>query len=287
MTMDEIIRRLTALERRVPDPIGGIAGSPGMSTAFGAASVNYRDRFPAVLTSSFDTSTGYSWSRLILDRSLSSPSVVEINTPQSGEFAFTPDNDETLTVGDRGWLEADPNAGGWLFLRSGGYEGGGAFEYGSDTGSGSSFMDSYTSGSPLTVAEVTLPGAGVYYLWWRASGEMDVTALGSAPAAAARLRGHLSHTGSTLRSGYITPLSYASIGDIVCVSAVDVITYGTNFVGCVTGFDVSGSGGVKVQLLCYHDPGSATVGTGSGRPKLQSGSSGGVTPEVGYFKLAD
>lgn len=282
MTMDEIIRRLTALERRVPDPIGGIAGSPGMSTAFGAASVNYRDRFPAVLTSSFDTSTGYSWSRLILDRSLSSPSVVETNTPQSGEFAFTPDNDETLTVGDRGWLEADPNAGGWLFLRSGGYEGGAALEYGSDTGSGASFMDSYTSGSPLTVAEVTLPGAGVYYLWWRASGEIYCTDAGSA-----RLMGALTHTGSTIRSGFITPLNYASLATICQAYSANVVTKSSQYVGCHMGLDLSGGGPITVKLQAWYQNDGGTLGTSGGSPKIYTGASGMNTPEVGYIRLAD
>lgn len=127
MTQSELERRLLALERRLPG--SGTYGSPGVSTAFGAAGTNYRDRFPAVLTSTFDGLTGYDWERLVLDRSTSSPSVVAVTDPQSGSYAFTPDNDETLPAGVRGWLEADPNAGGWLFVLSG--------DGGTDTAAGS------------------------------------------------------------------------------------------------------------------------------------------------------
>ena len=103
-----------ALERQVASR--GAAGAPGLSTAFGAGSVSYRDRFPAILTSTFNSTTGYSWERLVLDTTVTPAAVVEVGSPQTGSYAFTSDNNETLTVGTRGWLEADPNAGGWIFL---------------------------------------------------------------------------------------------------------------------------------------------------------------------------
>lgn len=117
MTQAELERRLLALERRVPGGTGsGYAVPPGLSTLFGVATQNYRDRFPAILTSTFDSTTGYSWARLVLDRTASSPGLVEVANPQAGAYAFTPSNNQDLQIGDRGWLEADPNAAGWIFL---------------------------------------------------------------------------------------------------------------------------------------------------------------------------
>ena len=117
--MTDLERRVADLERRVPGARSAL-GTPGTSTAFGAAAGVYRDRFPAELTSTFDPSAGYSWERVVLDRTLANPEVVAATAPQSGAYAFTPDNDESLAAGTRGWLEADPNAGGWLFLSAGG-----------------------------------------------------------------------------------------------------------------------------------------------------------------------
>ena len=116
MTQAELERRLLALERRVPGSTGVFAVPPGVSTIFGVASQHYRDRFPAILTSTFDSTTGYSWARLVLDRTTQTPSLVEVTDPQAGAYAFTPNNSQDLQIGDRGWLEADPNAGGWIFL---------------------------------------------------------------------------------------------------------------------------------------------------------------------------
>ena len=116
MTDSELHYRLAAIESRL---LGmGAAGSPGISAAFGASAVVYRDRFPARLTSTFDAATGYDWERLVLDRSTapSAPTVATVSGPETGSYAFTPDNNEDLAVGQRGWLEADPNAGGWLFI---------------------------------------------------------------------------------------------------------------------------------------------------------------------------
>ncbi len=116
MTQSEMERRIADLERRIAG--GGLCGQPGLSTLFGTTSVAYRDRFPARITSTFDAADGYSWERLFLTLG-SASSVVTALGPQSGDHAFTPDNDETLEVGDRGWLEADPTAAGWIFLKMG------------------------------------------------------------------------------------------------------------------------------------------------------------------------
>lgn len=114
MTQAEVERRILELERKLAG--GGTCGQPGLSTLFGQTSVALRDRFPVVLTSTFDATTGYSWERLFLTTGDGTSTVTTATDPQSGSFAFTPDNNEDLSVGDRGWLEADPNAGGWVFL---------------------------------------------------------------------------------------------------------------------------------------------------------------------------
>jgi hypothetical protein len=117
MTQADLERRLLALERHTAGR--GTTGAVGLSSALGAASTNYRDHFPVILTSTFDSLTGYDWDRLILDRGDSLTSVVEVDEPQSGSYAVTIDNNEGLTVGTRGWLMVDPNAGGWILLVAG------------------------------------------------------------------------------------------------------------------------------------------------------------------------
>lgn len=116
MTQAELERRLLELERKVTG--SGTCGSPGFSTLFGVPSNSYRDRFPVELTSSFDATTGYDWQRLFLTVG-NSPPVDTATEPQEGSYAFAPDNDETFSPGDRGWLEADPTAAGWFFLKGG------------------------------------------------------------------------------------------------------------------------------------------------------------------------
>lgn len=103
-------RRLAALEQRTP---AGVM----TSTAFGAGwSRPWQVGFAAVLTSAFDTLTGYSWERRVLDRDPLAPGVADAAFPEAGQFAFTPANDTTLDAGTPGWLEVDAQAGGYLFL---------------------------------------------------------------------------------------------------------------------------------------------------------------------------
>jgi hypothetical protein len=115
MTQAELERRVLDLERKLAG--GGTCGQPGLSTLYGVTSVAYRDRFPVELTSSFDATTGYDWERVFLTVASGASTVTTATGPQSGSYAFTPDNDESLTAGARGWLEADPTAAGWLFLK--------------------------------------------------------------------------------------------------------------------------------------------------------------------------
>src|SRR5262245_57750761 len=74
--------------------------------------------FPVELTSTFDSLTGYDWKRLV--KAGSSANV--INQPilqQTGQFAVTPDGNQSLGPGDCGWIEPDPAAGGWFFIHTG------------------------------------------------------------------------------------------------------------------------------------------------------------------------
>ena len=108
--LNEMARQLDQLARlSVSAPLGlSRAGGIPVITAPGLQG------FPAELTSTFDAATGYDWTRCRIDRSGANPSVE--TDPQTGSYAFTPDNNEDLAVGDRGWLSADPNSGGWIFL---------------------------------------------------------------------------------------------------------------------------------------------------------------------------
>lgn len=107
----EIMRRLAALERRIPS-------GPMVSTAQGGTEIRpYQTGMPVELTSAFNTNWGYSWKALFLDTASSSTaSVTDAASPLTGHLAFTPDNLETLPIGTRGWLEIDPQSRGWIFI---------------------------------------------------------------------------------------------------------------------------------------------------------------------------
>lgn len=141
MTQAELERRILELERKVAG--GGTCGSPGFSTLFGIPSNSYRDRFPVELTSGYDATTGYDWQRLFLTVG-NSPPVDTAASPQAGSYAFTPDNDETLASGDRGWLEADPTAAGWILVRT--TAAGGAAECSVSCGTHVGWLDAWCLG---------------------------------------------------------------------------------------------------------------------------------------------
>jgi hypothetical protein len=70
--------------------------------------------FPAELTGAWEasgTGTGYPWKRLYLLNT----SVVDPTLQAVGLYAVTPDNDESLAVGTRGWMEPDAGGAGWYF----------------------------------------------------------------------------------------------------------------------------------------------------------------------------
>jgi hypothetical protein len=86
---------------------------PQVSVFAGAEEVRpFQVGFPAELTGTWNASTGYPWKQLLL----SGVAVAAESIPLTGDLAVTPDNDATLASGTVGWLEPDPQAGGWLFL---------------------------------------------------------------------------------------------------------------------------------------------------------------------------
>ncbi len=102
-------RRLLALERRAPTGIGVssyIGGQQEIRVM--------QPGFATTLTSTFDPTYGYNWAQLVADVSI--PGITTQFVPLTGNRAFTPDNNKTLPVGTRGWLEPDPQAASWVFL---------------------------------------------------------------------------------------------------------------------------------------------------------------------------
>lgn len=109
-TVAELERRLAALERR----LGGLSAIA--PPAFGAEPRQMQMGFPVVLTSDFDSTTGYSWEQQVLDVAATpTPGVVADTIPRTGDYAFTADQNTKLPAGVMGWLEVDPQAAGWLF----------------------------------------------------------------------------------------------------------------------------------------------------------------------------
>lgn len=85
-----------------------------VSTIYGRSEVRpFQVGFPAVLTGPFDSVTGYPWAQLILDVTV--PGVETQPQPRTGNQGHTPDNNQGLQAGVRGWLEVDPQAAGWIF----------------------------------------------------------------------------------------------------------------------------------------------------------------------------
>lgn len=149
MQIADLQRRLAALERLAP--IGS-----GVSTMFGRPAVRImQPGFPAELTSTWDATTGYSWQRLTLDGVALDPN----DAPITGDYAVTPDGDETLASGTRGWMEPDQDAGGWLFVTP--PPGSSSLTSGESTGSG--YVETTTEDTWTTSpAGITLPSAGTY-----------------------------------------------------------------------------------------------------------------------------
>lgn len=121
MTSGEAQARIAALERQVREMAArpNVSG-PMVSHHSGRTEIRpWQVGFPAELTSTYSSTTGYDWKQLLLVRD-SSPQVEEDpdGDPLEGDQAHTPGNDATLAVGTRGWLEPDRQAGGWIFTPS-------------------------------------------------------------------------------------------------------------------------------------------------------------------------
>jgi hypothetical protein len=107
---EDLERRIARLENQQ---------STGMmvDTSFGTGLIRpFQNGFPAILTSCFDPDFGYSWAQNYLNDF--EAAVEPESNPLTGNEAFTPDNNETLTPGTLGWIETDPQSRGYLFLQS-------------------------------------------------------------------------------------------------------------------------------------------------------------------------
>lgn len=90
--------------------------SPFATTAFGGSAPPFQMGLAVELTSTFNSTTGYSWKQLLLDTGASPAAYAVPTYYRTGDGAFTPDNNQTLTSGTQGWLEIDPQAKGFIFV---------------------------------------------------------------------------------------------------------------------------------------------------------------------------
>ncbi len=144
--LDDLRRRVADLERMRMSGIG-ISNTNG-SSGWVAPQVG----FPAIITSTFSQDTGYDWERLILNGGVTPPVVEAYEGPLTGQNAVAIDNDETLTVDTRCWLEPDPNGAGFLLVS---IEGSG--EEPCPTGCG--FVAGWTAEDCLSLSVVSGSGA--------------------------------------------------------------------------------------------------------------------------------
>lgn len=238
--LNEMARQLDQLSRlTVAAPLGmsRVGGSP-VITAPGLQG------FPAELTSTFDSATGYDWTRCRIDRSTATPSVE--TDPQTGSYAFTPDNNETLSIGDRGWLEADPNSGGWIFIPE--VAGSGSVSFLNDSAHGSGGTNySITADSTFQATGMTLaiPSAGTYLIKAQVSAHGALTGgtggIGGRSLIIVRL---YSNSGATARG--IKAVAVACSG----VSGNNILSTGTVTIAVPVTF----SGSDTVELYAERTP---------------------------------
>lgn len=190
-------QQFAALERRVADLERRLPRGVGISTAFGATEVRtIQSGFPVELTGTFDSVTGYPWKRRVLDAENSE--VVNVTGQTTGEYAFTPDNDETLTSGAQGWLEPSPEAQGWILLMPG-------------DGGGSMLLCEVTvsSNNSHTVKQKTFSGGSIVDV----AGPVTYTQCRSTTATALPVGTYVSMDPVADSAGdyWITPVGYASL----------------------------------------------------------------------------
>lgn len=134
----DLLRRVSELERKQ-------TSGTGISTLHGTVSSRtMQPGLPAELTSSWNASTGYSAKQLTLE----GVGLVNPTVQPTFDYVVTPDGNTSLASGAKGWLEADPQTGGWLFIRS------------PSTSSGIFGQDSSTPGGLMVWADDTGQWAG-------------------------------------------------------------------------------------------------------------------------------
>lgn len=114
-------RRVAALELQLADLARQLGNARGLGVNTANGATHYRTTqlgFPAELTAGWDADNGYAWKRLRLTGLVTGNPGVQ----PTGIGAVTPDGDETLGAGDRGWMEPSPDAQGFYFI-AGGSEG--------------------------------------------------------------------------------------------------------------------------------------------------------------------
>jgi hypothetical protein len=111
-------RRIDALEMQLAGLMRQVGNTRGLGVNTTNGATHYRTTqlgFAAELTAAWDAADGYAWKRLRLEAlSLNNPTI-----QPEGVGAVTPDGNEDLEVGTRGWMEPSPDAQGFVFVAGG------------------------------------------------------------------------------------------------------------------------------------------------------------------------
>jgi hypothetical protein len=280
-----------------------------IDSANGAARiVPVQTGFPAELTSSWDTSTGYSWIRLYQ----LGVAVTDPDNQGAGQYAVTIDGNTTLTAGTRGWMEPDPGAAGWLFLACGvtgsdGAPGGVVVNPGPTDPDTTIVVEQYAV--PVDEATTTTPAIQQYVTEDYAGGGTDAifqavypngtgAAVGATPVTAPTYSALFQPTQTTVTN----TISGTSVYEHVTESSNDVLQFHTGDSDSATGFfrqftidgqgDVSGlvdqfvidSGGNVTGSITYSVSGGGIVATGSNITLAGSLSTSGTGTWTKYTK---
>lgn len=109
-------RKVAALERELMLLRQMVTSGPGATTQYGASYVRpYQVGFPAKLTSSYDATNGYTWSRRILT---ATGPIQDEGNPLTGTHAWDAGGRTDLTSGQVVWMEPHAAAQGYIFTIS-------------------------------------------------------------------------------------------------------------------------------------------------------------------------
>ena len=133
----------------------------------GATYIKLQDAFPVVLTSTWDTTTGYSWSRLAPSRT---SSALSMSTPDAegylantDQYALPIDGNTTLPIGTKGLIVLSADRLCYLFIPGPAFSGTGASTTTSGTpttnGSDSSLIAQYAVDPSTATDPTTVPVA--------------------------------------------------------------------------------------------------------------------------------